>query len=89
MYTTRKAKKMILSQLYRDGVFVVKLDKKNSRYSNLITIKLMKSLVSKGLVGEQFSWNFYYFILQDSGVDYLRKILNIPNSVIPFTHIAI
>jgi small subunit ribosomal protein S10e len=89
MYIPKKIKKTILSQLFRDGILVIKLDKKNHRYENLVSIKVMKSLVSKGLVSERYSWNFYYFILKDNGVDYLRKFLNIPNSVTPLTHIAL
>ena len=63
MYISKKIKKTILSQLFRDGILVIKLDKKNHRYENLVSIKVMKSLVSKGLVSERYSWNFYYFIL--------------------------
>jgi small subunit ribosomal protein S10e len=40
---------------------------------NLVVIKLMQSMTSKGYVKTQFSWQYYYYTLTVEGVEYLRK----------------
>ena len=47
---------------------------------------LLERLRSKGMVKETFSWQFHYYTLNDAGVFYLRKYLNIPEKVVPMTH---
>jgi small subunit ribosomal protein S10e len=90
MIISRQQKKEVYSQLFKDGLMVIKKDKKYFFYKensieSLIVIKLMKGLVSKGFVKEKFSWKYYYFILNDKGIDFLRKFLYIPENVIPLT----
>lgn len=90
MIISIKQKKEVYSQLFKDGLVVVKKDKKyflekENSIESLIVIKLMKGLVSKGFVKEKFSWKYYYFVLNDKGIEFLRKFLYIPENVIPLT----
>jgi len=86
MIISRKEKISIYTQLFRDGVLVVKQVRKSEKKENFVIIKIMKGLLSKGLVREQFSWNFYYFILNEEGVRFLRSYLNLPERVFPLTY---
>mmetsp|Transcript_47760 Transcript_47760/g.112717 ORF Transcript_47760/g.112717 Transcript_47760/m.112717 type:complete len:90 (+) Transcript_47760:2338-2607(+) len=86
MIIAKKQKLSIYTQLFRDGVLVVKQERKNEKKINFIIIKLMKSLVSKGLVKEQFSWRFYYFTLKEEGIKFLRNYLHLPENVFPLTY---
>jgi small subunit ribosomal protein S10e len=85
-----KEKKIIYMQIFKDGILVVKKDRNfltenGLKMDSLITIKIMKGLVSKGLANETFNWKFYYFVLNDKGIQFLRKFLNIPDNVVPLT----
>ena len=53
---------------------------------NLQVIKAMQSLKSKGHVTEQFAWRHFYWYLTESGLEYLRTFLHIPEDVVPTTH---
>ena len=53
---------------------------------NLYVIKALQSLTSKGYVKTRFSWQYYYYTLTDSGVEYLRNWLSLPSEVVPATH---
>ncbi|AFP65437.1 40S ribosomal protein S10B (nucleomorph) [Chroomonas mesostigmatica CCMP1168] len=90
MIITKQHKKIILTQIFKDGVLVIKKEKNvfdtnEKKIKNIAIIKLMKSLVSKGLITERFCWKFYYFILNDKGIKFLRKYLYIPENVVPLT----
>lgn len=54
---------------------------------NLQVIKSMQSLESRGFVKTRFSWQYYYYYLNDTGVEYLRQYLHLPVEVVPHTHI--
>mmetsp|Transcript_1103 Transcript_1103/g.2418 ORF Transcript_1103/g.2418 Transcript_1103/m.2418 type:complete len:90 (-) Transcript_1103:1180-1449(-) len=86
MIICKKKKLTIYTQLFRDGVLVIKEERKSEKKKSFITIKLMKGLVSKGLVKEQFSWQVHYFILKEEGVFFLRNYLNLPENVFPLTY---
>ena len=87
MIVTKDEKISVYTELFKKGVAVVKREKqKNKKSEGLKSKILLKSLLSKGLVKETFSWQFYYFTLNDAGVCYLRKYLNIPDKVVPMTH---
>ncbi|ABW98078.1 rps10b (nucleomorph) [Hemiselmis andersenii] len=90
MIIKKKDKKLIYTQLFKDGLLVVKKEKKfflekEKQIESIIVIKLLKSLVSKGFVKESFCWKYYYFILNDRGIEFLRNYLQIPSDVIPLT----
>ena len=95
----KKFRESVYTELFKEGVMVInegKIDflrkiknspKKKKEIVNLtVTIMLLKSLLSKGLVDKVFSWKVYYFILNEKGVSYLRTLLNIPSNVVPRTH---
>jgi small subunit ribosomal protein S10e len=90
MVVALQKKKIIYTQIFKDGVFVIKKGKNfcndvGLEIENFIVIKLMKGLLSKGFVNETFNWKFYYFILNEKGVNFLRRYLNIPENVVPMT----
>lgn len=41
--------------------------------------------VSRGYLREQFAWQHYYWILTDTGIEYLRQYLHLPSTVEPLT----
>mmetsp|Transcript_38950 Transcript_38950/g.97533 ORF Transcript_38950/g.97533 Transcript_38950/m.97533 type:complete len:95 (-) Transcript_38950:81-365(-) len=90
MIIKKKEKKLVYTQLFKDGLLVVKKEKKfflekEKELESIVVIKLLKCLVSKGFVKERFCWKYYYFVLNDKGIEFLRKYLNIPPNVIPLT----
>ena len=46
----------------------------------------MQSLTSKGYVHTQFSWQWFYYVLTDEGLEYLREYLHLPSEIVPNTH---
>ena len=45
----------------------------------------MLSLKSRGHVREVFNWQWHYFFLTDTGIEYLKGYLNLPEDVVPAT----
>jgi len=83
-----KKKRLLFTQIYlKNGAVVIKREKQKQKKDETFSTKLLlKSLHSKGLVKETFSWQFYYYTLNDEGVRYLQNYLNIPEKVVPMTH---
>lgn len=80
----------IFSQLFKDGVCVVKKDPMMKKHGeidvpNLHVMNVMKSLKSREYVRETFSWQYYYYYLTDEGIEYLRSYLNLPSTIKPAT----
>ena len=46
---------------------------------------VMRSLKSKGLVKETYSWRYRYYTLNDEGMDYIREFLHLPATIVPST----
>jgi small subunit ribosomal protein S10e len=46
----------------------------------------MRSLKSRKLVTEVFTWQWHYYFLKNEGVKFLREYLGLPAGVIPNTH---
>ena len=87
MNISKKEKIEVYTNLFKNGTTVIKKEKhKEENNKTLISKTLLKRLCSKGLVKETFSWQFYYYTLNDEGVKYLQKYLNIPEKVVPLTH---
>ncbi len=64
----------------------VKLEKHHIlNLPNLHVAMALKSLKSMGHVREVFNWQWHYYFLTDSGVEYLREYLHLPEEVIPAT----
>ena len=91
MIISKKEKELVYNEIFRAGVLVVRRNKKKSsineeeKINGIIIIKILKGLLSKGLVSETFSWKVYYFTLNDKGIVFLRNFLNIPSSVVPLS----
>ncbi|KAJ2306319.1 hypothetical protein H4S02_001111 [Coemansia sp. RSA 2611] len=90
MYIPTANRKLICRTLFKDGVLVAKKDFNAARHPeinvpNLEVIKAMQSLTSRGYVKTQFSWQYYYYIITDEGIAYLREYLNLPQDVVPST----
>uniref|UniRef100_A0A915DRB2 Plectin/S10 N-terminal domain-containing protein n=1 Tax=Ditylenchus dipsaci TaxID=166011 RepID=A0A915DRB2_9BILA len=69
MLMPKADRKKIYEHLFEDGVCIAKQDYNLKSHpeikgvKNLYVIKALKSLVSRGLVKEQFAWRHYYFFL--------------------------
>jgi small subunit ribosomal protein S10e len=53
---------------------------------NINCFLVMRSLKSRKLVTEIFTWTWHYYFLKPEGVKFLREYLGLPASVIPNTH---
>ncbi|KAJ3217660.1 hypothetical protein HDU67_007483 [Dinochytrium kinnereticum] len=92
MLIPQQNRKKIYQYLFQEGVLVAKKDFNAPKHGdidvpNLQVIKALQSMESRGLVAVRFSWQFYYYYLTDSGIEYLRKYLNLPAEIVPRTHI--
>jgi small subunit ribosomal protein S10e len=45
----------------------------------------MRSFKSKGYATETFNWQYYYYILTNEGIEYLRQYLALPAEIVPAT----
>jgi small subunit ribosomal protein S10e len=64
----------------------VKLEKHHELdLPNLHVVKAMLSLKSRGHVREVFNWQWHYFFLTDTGIEYLRAYLHLPEEIVPAT----
>ena len=82
---------LALISLLPQGVIVAKKDYTLAKHpdieeaSNLEVIKLMTSLTSKDLVSCRFCWKHYYWFLNDTGIEWLREYLHLPEDHLPNT----
>jgi len=51
----------------------------------LHVVKLLLTLKSKGFVKERYTWQYLYYTLTDSGIEYLRNYLHVSDLVVPNT----
>jgi len=91
MIITKKNRRIIYENLFKEGVMVAKKDYNAPKHDdldvpNLEVIKAMQSLTSKGLVKTQFSWQYYYYTLTNEGLEHLREWLHLPEEIVPNTH---
>ncbi|KAL0249619.1 hypothetical protein GEMRC1_004849 [Eukaryota sp. GEM-RC1] len=91
MLVSKKNRLLVYRYLFQEGVLVAKKEHtlaKNHPHievPNLEVIMLMKSLISRNFVRNQFSWQWNYYFLTDEGINYLREYLHIPEDVFPKT----
>lgn len=52
---------------------------------NLHVMMVMKSLTSRDYVKQKFNWQWFYYFLTDTGIEYLREVLSLPAQVFPAT----
>ncbi|KAG9018960.1 hypothetical protein FRB90_007951 [Tulasnella sp. 427] len=91
MLITKKNRRIIYENLFKEGVLVAKKDYNAPKHDdldvpNLEVVKAMQSLTSKGYVKTQFSWQYYYYTLTNEGLEHLREWLHLPAEIVPATH---
>lgn len=91
MIIPKKNKILVYSYAFKEGVVVAPKDFYKPKHDdidvpNIHVIHLLKSLVSRGLATATFNWQWFYFYLNDEGVEYLRTYLHLPEEYVPNTH---
>ena len=85
-----KEKVKLYTYFLSEGVFACKKDNVSNhdylQIPNLHCFLVMRSLVSRGMATEIFSWQWHYYFLTEDGINYLREYLGLPNTVIPNTY---
>lgn len=88
---SRKQRRDLYTQLFNDGVMVVehnfakKFHQDVKDCPNLVALMALKSLKSRGLVTESFSWGWHYYTLNDEGINYVREQIGLPETALPNT----
>jgi small subunit ribosomal protein S10e len=91
MMIPKKNKILVYSYLFKEGCLVAPKDFYKPKHDeidvpNIQVMQLMKSLKSRGLIAETFNWRWYYWYLNDEGVEYMRTYLHLPEEYVPQTH---
>ena len=85
-----KEKVKLYTFFLKEGVFACRKDNttnnENLQIPNLHCFLIMRSLVSRGMATEIFSWRWHYHFLTKKGVDYLREYLGLPANIVPNTY---
>ena len=85
-----KEKVKLYTFFLKEGVFACRKDNTtnngNLQIPNLHCFLIMRSLVSRGMATEIFSWRWHYYFLTKKGVDYLREYLGLPANIVPNTY---
>ncbi len=85
-----KEKVKLYTFFLKEGVFACRKDNttnnENLQIPNLHCFLIMRSLVSRGMATEIFSWRWHYYFLTKKGVDYLREYLGLPANIVPNTY---
>ena len=85
-----KEKVKLYTFFLKEGVFACRKDNttnnENLQIPNLHCFLIMRSLVSRGMATEIFSWRWHYYFLPKKGVDYLREYLGLPANIVPNTY---
>merc|ERR1712100_337763 len=92
MLVPKKDRLIIYRNLFKEGVMVAKKDLNKAQHDdpalpvkNIYVVKLLTSLKSRGYVTERFSWQWYYWYLNNEGIEYLREYLHLPAEIVPDT----
>ena len=85
-----KDKVKLYTYFLKEGVFACKKDNTsnnpNVNIPNLHCFLVMRSLVSRKMATEIFSWQWHYYFLTKQGGDYLREYLGLPANIVPNTY---
>ena len=85
-----KDKVKLYTYFLKEGVFACRKDNttnnENLNIPNLHCFLIMRSLVSRGMATEIFSWRWHYYFLTKKGVEYLREYLGLPANIVPNTY---
>ncbi len=87
---TKAQKKTVYRHLLNEGVLVLHKDFSNDAHkgTNVPTIvlrKIMRSLKDRGLVDLIFSWQFFYYFLNEEGKKHIIEYLGISDDLISLT----
>jgi len=89
MLIPKKDRTKIFTYLFKEGVLVARKDVFHKHpiipVKNLYVIKLMQSLESRSYVKHSYNWGYNYYYLTNTGIDFLRATLYLPESIVPAT----
>lgn len=89
MLIPKKDRTKIFTYLFAEGVLVARKDVFHKHpiipVKNLYVVKLMQSLESRSYVKSSYNWGYNYYYLTNTGIEFLRAALNLPESVVPST----
>jgi small subunit ribosomal protein S10e len=89
MLIPKKDRTKIFTYLFKEGVLVARKDVFHKHptilVKNLHVVKLMQSLESRSYVKHSYNWGYNYYYLTNSGIDFLRATLYLPESIVPAT----
>ena len=91
MVQVQKAeKKAVYRYLLQEGVIVIHKDfttqqHKGTNVPNINARLLLRSLKDRGLVELVFSWQYFYYFINEAGKKYLSDYLNLTEEVVPLT----
>lgn len=91
MFIPKANKIAVYSYLFKEGCLVAPKDFYKPKHDeidvpNIQVMQLMKGLVSKGYATQTFNWQWFYWYLNDEGVEYMRQYLHLPEEYVPNTH---
>jgi small subunit ribosomal protein S10e len=83
-------KKAVYRYLLQEGVIVIHKDyttqpHKGTNISNIHVRTLLRSLKDRGFVELVFSWQWFYYFINNEGKKYLSEYLNLTEEVVPLT----
>ena len=85
-----KEKVTLYTYFLKEGVFACRKDNTTNNETlnipNLHCFLIMRSLVSRKMATEIFSWQWHYYFLTKNGVEYLREYLGLPANIVPNTY---
>jgi len=89
----KKTRDDVYRFLFTEGVICCKKDRLSTWQGTLGGKKfeapvhhvwyLMRSLLSRNLIKEQFAWRHFYWFLNDEGIAYLRQYFHLADTVVP------
>ncbi|KAI3386221.1 hypothetical protein SNEBB_000628 [Seison nebaliae] len=90
MLIDKSVRKQIYQELFLNGVLIAEKKYEGNHTAkglkeipNLVVIKALTSMKSKGYVKEQFAWRHFYWTLTNDGINYIRELLHLPDDVVP------
>ena len=79
VFPKRKEIRAIYTTFLSDGTFVVKKDwsakHETAKIENVKVYKILKSLASKGFATEVHNWGYFYYVIKEAGVNFVKNYL--------------
>ena len=87
---SKAEKKAVYRYILQEGVLVVHKDftaqpHKGTNIPNIHLRKIMRSLKDRGFVELVFSWQYFYYFINNEGKKFLSDYLNLTEEVVPLT----